>query len=246
MSADNIAVGAGSARKVQIWLLIGGGVVAAAQIGKAMISMPMIRIDMAFGLGLAGLIAATFATLGAFFGLGAGVLVRRSGVRRSLIVGMGAIMIGNLIGAAAPNEVVWLIARVIEGAGFFATVLAIPSMLARIVTGDERDFVMAMWSAYMPAGIMLMLLVGPLVPIIGWRNLWVTNALVAGACGVLLAIRAPSLTGAVLAEPTESFFSDVAHRPQSPLPDARACVLCLLMHDVLARLCPAGAPHVAE
>jgi MFS transporter, DHA1 family, inner membrane transport protein len=105
---------------------------------------------------------------------------------------------------------------VIEGAGFFATVLAIPSMLARIVTGDERDFVMAMWSAYMPAGIMVMLLVGPLVPIIGWRNLWFTNALVAGACGVLLATCAPRLTGAVLAEPTDRVFSDVARIVRNP------------------------------
>jgi MFS family permease len=90
---------------------------------------------------------ATSATLGAFFGLGAGVVVRRSGVRRSLIVGMGAIVIGNLIGAIAPNEFILLAARVIEGAGFFSTVLAIPSILARIVTGHERDFVTAMWSA---------------------------------------------------------------------------------------------------
>jgi MFS family permease len=110
-------------------LLIGSGVVAAAQIGKAIISIPMIRADMAFGLDLAGLIVALLATLGALFGLGAGVLVRRSGVRRSLIVGMGAIACGNLIGAAAPNEFVLLTARIVEGAGFFATVLAIASIL---------------------------------------------------------------------------------------------------------------------
>jgi MFS transporter, DHA1 family, inner membrane transport protein len=199
----------GSARKVQIWLLIGSGVVAAAQIGKAIISIPTIRTDMALGLDLAGLIVATFATLGAFFGLGAGVLVRRSSVRRSLIVGMGAITIGNLIGAAAPNEFVLLIARIVEGA-------AIPSMLVRIVTGEERDFVMAMWSAYMPAGIMLMLLIGPLLPIIGWRNLWIANALVVGACGVLLAIYAPPPTGATLLEPTDRLLSDVARIVRSP------------------------------
>jgi DHA1 family inner membrane transport protein len=199
----------GSARKVQIWLLIGSGVVAAAQIGKAIISIPTIRTDMALGLDLAGLIVATFATLGAFFGLGARVLVRRSSVRRSLIVGMGAITIGNLIGAAAPNEFVLLIARIVEGA-------AISSMLVRIVTGEERDFVMAMWSAYMPAGIMLMLLIGPLLPIIGWRNLWIANALVVGACGVLLAIYAPPPTGATLLEPTDRLLSDVARIVRSP------------------------------
>ena len=62
-------------------LLIGSGVVAAAQIGKAIISIPMIRSDLALGLDLAGLIVATFATLGAMTGIGAGLVVGRLGVR---------------------------------------------------------------------------------------------------------------------------------------------------------------------
>jgi hypothetical protein len=68
---------------------------------------------------------------------------------------MGVITLGNLIGAATPNEFVLLTARIIEGTGFLGAVLAIPSMLARITTRGEREFVMAVWSAYMPAEIML-------------------------------------------------------------------------------------------
>jgi MFS family permease len=90
------------------------------------------------------------------------------------------------------------------------------NVAARIVTRGERDFVMAVWSAYMPAGIMLMLLVGPLLPIIGWRNLWIVNALVTGACGVLLAICAPRLRDAVPLNPTDRFFSDVARIARNP------------------------------
>src|SRR5207248_5685868 len=52
------------AGKLQVLLLMGSGVVAAAQIGKAIIAVPMIRSDLALGLGLAGLIVAMFATLG--------------------------------------------------------------------------------------------------------------------------------------------------------------------------------------
>jgi MFS transporter, DHA1 family, inner membrane transport protein len=40
--------------------------------------------------------------------------------------------------------------------------------------------------------------------------------LVAGACGVLLAISAPRLTGAALVEPTERFFSDVVRIVRNP------------------------------
>lgn len=180
------------AGKLQVLLLMGSGVVAAAQIGKAIISVPIIRSDLALGLDLAGLIVATFATLGAMTGIGAGLVVDRLGAGRSLIGGMSVITFGNVIGASAPDQLVLLVARIIEGVGFLAVVVAIPSMLAQLVTREKRDFVMAAWSAYMPIGIMLMLLVAPLLPTIGWRSFWLANSLVTGSCAILLAIHAPS------------------------------------------------------
>jgi Major Facilitator Superfamily len=106
--------------------------------------------DLSLGLDLAALIVAIFATMGATMGIGAGVVVGRLGVRRSRIGGMGAIAVGNVIGAGASDELVLLAARTIEGVGFFGVVLAIPSMLTQLVPRDARDFVMAVWSAYMP------------------------------------------------------------------------------------------------
>ncbi len=192
------------AGKLQVLLLMGSGVVAAAQIGKAIIAVPMIRSDLALGLDLAGLIVATFATLGATTGIAAGLVVSRLGAGRSLVGGMWVITLGNVIGASAPDEFVLLVARTIEGVGFLAVVLAIPSMLAQLVTREKRDFVMAAWSAYMPIGIMLMLLVAPLLPTIGWRNFWLANALATGSCAILLAIHAPTTVRAGAAR----FFAD--------------------------------------
>jgi len=194
---------------LRVLLLVGSGLVASAQIGKAIISIPLIRNDLALGLDLAGLIVAIFATLGATLGIGAGVLVGRLGIRRSLIGGMGAVAVGNVIGAGAPDEYVLLAARVIEGIGFMGVVLAIPSMLAQLVRRDVRDTVMAVWSAYMPAGIMLMLFAGPLLPTIGWRKFWFANALLASACTVLLALYAPAMSTAPR-EATSRFLAEVA------------------------------------
>jgi predicted MFS family arabinose efflux permease len=188
-------------------LLIGSGIVAAAQIGKAIITVPMIRGDLALGLDLAGLVVAIFAAMGATMGIGAGVVVGRLGVRRSLIGGMGAIAIGNLVGAGASGEFVLLAARVIEGVGFFGVVLAIPSTLAQAAPRDTRDFVMAIWSAYMPAGIMLMLFAAPLLPLIGWRSFWLANAAVASTCAILLVMYAPA--SATARDPGDRFFQEV-------------------------------------
>ena len=60
----------------RVGLLMASGVMAAAQIGKAIISIPLIRAEMGIGLDLAGLIVGIFATLGAIFGTGAGILVQ--------------------------------------------------------------------------------------------------------------------------------------------------------------------------
>jgi predicted MFS family arabinose efflux permease len=203
------------ARRFDVGLLIASGGVASAQIGKAIISLPMIRGEMALGFDGAAMIVATFATLGALMGIGAGVVVGRLGVRRSLIGGMTTIALGNAIGAGAPNVFVLLGARIVEGVGFFGVVLAIPTMLARIVEREKRDFVMAAWSAYMPAGITLMLLAGPLLTTIGWRNLWLANALVASAFGILLATLTPAVPKTA-GEPARRFFAEVATVVRQP------------------------------
>jgi MFS family permease len=203
------------AGKLQVLLLMGSGVVAAAQIGKAIIAVPMIRSDLALGLDLAGLIVATFATLGAATGIAAGLVVSRLGAGRCLVCGMGVITLGNVIGASALDALVLLAARIIEGVGFLAVVLAIPSVLAQLVTREKRDFVMAAWSAYMPIGIMLMLLVAPMLPTIGWRGFWLANALATGSCTILLAIHAPA-TRATADVEAARFFADalaIVHQP---------------------------------
>src|SRR6516165_8419527 len=213
---DSITTTAPIAWRGHVCLLIASGVLATAQIGKAIISIPLIRDDMMLNPGVASLIVAAFATLGAFFGLGAGIAVPRLDDRRALILGMAVITIGSLIGAAAPNEAILLAARIFEGAGFLGVVLAIPSILARIVPSAQRRLVMAIWPTYMPAGMMLMLLLGPLLPIIGWRNLWLATALLTGGCCLALAIFAPRLPKAISPEPTEHFYSDIARILRDP------------------------------
>jgi predicted MFS family arabinose efflux permease len=67
----------------------------------------------------------------------------------------------------------------------------------------------------MPAGIMLMLFVGPLLPAIGWRNFWLANAATAALCSVLLALKAPVLPAAVC-EPSGRFFAEVVDVVRHP------------------------------
>lgn len=157
------------------------GVFAAAQVGKAIICMPVIRVEMYLGLDVAGLLVAVFATLGALGGVGAGAIVSRIGLHRSLVGGLSVVAAGNVLGFYASDAQTLLVARILEGVGFFGVVLSVPSLLAGLLSGANRNFVMAIWSAYMPTGIMLMLLLAPALPAIGWRHLWLANGVIAAA-----------------------------------------------------------------
>jgi predicted MFS family arabinose efflux permease len=77
-----------------------------------------------------------------------------------------------------------------------------------MVDRERRDFVMSLWSAYMPAGIALMLLIAPLLSAIGWRLLWVSSAGAAGLFAVLLFVTIPRTTPKV-GQQRRRWFEDV-------------------------------------
>jgi MFS family permease len=169
-----------------VCLLFFGGTVAAAQVGKAIVSLPLMRGDMNFGIDVAAAILSVFATLGATFGLGGGALVSWIEARRAVLFGMIGLAVGNSCAVVATGIAPLMAARVIEGAGFFGVVLATPSLISKLAAARDRDLVMGLWSAYMPIGILAMLVLGPALPMIGWQHLWLGNAAVAGLLAVAL------------------------------------------------------------
>jgi len=171
--------------------LIGAGIIAAAQIGKASIAVPLIRADFDIGHDAAGLMVGMFATLGAALGIFLGAAVAYVGVRRALVGGMAVVALGNGFGAIANDATALLVARFVEGIGFFGIMIAIPSLLAQTASGRAKDFAMAVWTAAIPSGIAFMLLAGPLLSASGWRSLWLVNAVVALTYCVLLARKTP-------------------------------------------------------
>src|SRR5262249_10974082 len=79
--------------KGRLILLFAGGILAGAQVGKAIVSLPLMNIE----IHVAGLILAVFATLGAIAGIAGGAGVSWLGARNSLIAGLLAIAAGNML-----------------------------------------------------------------------------------------------------------------------------------------------------
>lgn len=172
-------------------VVVGSGIVTALQVGKTAIATPMLLSDMGLDLTAAGWLTGIFAVLGLVGGIPAGALVTAIGDRRMLILGLGAIAVGTVTGATAPGYSVLLASRVLEGLGFLLVTVAGPAILHRVVRSGQRDLAFALWSSFMPAGMALAMLAGPLFS--DWRMLWWGNAGLAAAAIVAAWAAVPAL-----------------------------------------------------
>jgi MFS family permease len=175
-------------RSVTDWrsirILIVAGFVAAFHVGKAAIAVPLLRADLNLSLLIASIIVSAFATLGALGGLAAGVAVSRLPTRDTVIGGLLVIGAGSMLGAAATSWPILLATRAIEGCGFLAVVIAIPSLIRVLAAPRDRAFALACWGVYLPAGSAIMMLAGPSLSAFGWQGLWLVN----GASAILYAL----------------------------------------------------------
>lgn len=170
-----------------VTVVIATGIVAALQVGKAAIAMPLVQAEFGLDLGTLGWLASIFAVLGMVGGIPASTLAVGWGARRVLLLGLLAVALGAFLGAAAPRFSMLLASRVVEGLGFLLVIIAGPSILQRIAAPAQRDLAMALWSCFMPTGIALAMLAG--LWLTDWRLIWqITGALAVIAIGLTLLV----------------------------------------------------------
>ncbi len=173
---------------MQVALILLAGVVAAAQIGKAAIAIPLLRQDFDLDLVAASWFLGAFAVLGAIGGIVAGYVASSFPMQRVIVAGLIFIAIGNCVGAVSPDAGTLLASRVFEGLGFLAIVVSAPALLRNIAPEAYLPIIISCWSAYIPVGTALMMLIGPFIMQGGWRVLWLTNAALAGLLALSLVL----------------------------------------------------------
>lgn len=225
-------------RWVAVAVVVASGVVAALQVGKGAIALPALRAEFGLGLEAAGWIMSVFALLGVVGGIPAGAAVARFGDRRLLALGLAALALGSVVGSVAGSFPLLLATRVLEGLGFLLVVVAAPALLQRIVAAPDRDLAFGIWSAFMPAGMAIALLLG--AALAGWRPFWLANAVLAGAFVLLLllAVRAPGRALDDLSWREIGRDAVLTATSRGPLLLAGAFVLYSLLYFALASFLP--------
>jgi MFS family permease len=174
-----------------------GGLVCGAYVGKVPPALPLQRASLELGLVEAAFIATTFNVVGLAAGMFFGVLADRWGHRRAGLAGLALMCAAGAFGAVAWNFASLLASRFVEGIGFMLyTVAGSALMAATMPEGGERLKAMGLWSAYLPAGASLALLVAPTVLSFGgWRALWIVLSAAGAVCFLWVARAAPAPHG---------------------------------------------------
>ncbi|MCW5733130.1 MAG: MFS transporter [Enhydrobacter sp.] len=164
---------------------------AAFHVGKVPPSLPSIREELGASLRQAGWLLSTVNLVTALGGMAIALTANRFGHRRLIVLGTALCFAASLVGAMSGSVETLMAARVVEGLGFIAVVVAIPTLLLRIATPRDQRLAMALWTTYMPAGAGSMMLVAALVlPGTSWRIAWMVAAAASAAMLAALLVRA--------------------------------------------------------
>lgn len=191
-------------------LLVGTGYVVSFQIGKGPPAIPLLHDDLGVDGVVAGLVLSISAITAAVAGVGFGQLADRIGRRRMVLAGLSLTAAAGAVGAASNSVAMLLVTRVVEGVGFTATAVAVPSLIAAIVRkpADQR-LALGLWSSYIAMGSAILLLIAPLVFAAGgWRLMWLVAAAGAALAAVAVAWRIPDVGQPLRARP-EPFATSV-------------------------------------
>ena len=150
-----------------------GGVVVGYAVGKVPPTIGLISDEFGLDKVTAGWLASIFFAYGAGFGVLTGMAGGRIGARALLLTGVLVLVLSGVAGAFATGAAMLLAVRVFEGISFAAIVASVPKITVDAARPEDRELALGIWSAYMPAGMALAMVIAPfLAEPLGWRSLW--------------------------------------------------------------------------
>ena len=164
--------------EAQAWLIIAAGTVAALHVGKLPAALPVLQAQLHISLLQSGFLLSAVQGSGMLLGLLIGQWVDGRGLRRCMIGGLILLTLASAMGAATAGWSQWTIwglmmTRLVEGVGFLLTVLPGPALLRRTLAADRLTPFLGYWGTYMPTGMSLALLLGPLwLQHADWPSWW--------------------------------------------------------------------------
>jgi len=158
---------------LSIWALFLAGCTLAVHVGKFPAALPLLVEEFDLTLAQTGNLVSVYALLIACGALFVGFMVARIGYVLFATTGIALCMTGSVAGAYADTLSVLMLSRIVEGLGWLAGVVALPSILNALAAPKDRPVVMGLWGSFMPIGGGGMLFLAPVFQSIGgWQLSW--------------------------------------------------------------------------
>ncbi len=163
-------------------------VAGAVQVGRIAPVATAIQVDAQFDLVTIGWLVSLITLASAAFGLIAGYWVVRIGLRTALVAGACVMGLCATVAALVPVAPVLLGARVLEGLGYLAVVVAAPTLIAREASGRDTPFALALFGTFFTLGLSLAAFGGGAMSEgVGWRGWFIASAALVVAVGLAAA-----------------------------------------------------------
>jgi len=172
------------------------GVSVALHVGKLPPAVPALQAGLGISLVEAGFLLSLVQVAGMTLGLAVGLAADVLGLRRCMLSGLALLAVASALGAAVqpgPHALSWLlILRALEGLGFLLAAMPGPALIRQLAPIGREKFTLGLWSAYMPFGVTLALLAGPLlIGWTGWRGWWGLLSLLSALASLGLVLWVP-------------------------------------------------------
>jgi len=153
------------------------GVAGAIQVGRVAPVATFLQQDLELDLLSLGWLVSLITLASALFGLLAGYLVVKNGLRASIV--LGALLMGcsALIAAFAASVPMLTGSRIFEGIGYLVVVVSAPTLIARDASAKDVPFALAMWGTFFTLGLSIAAFAGGMVSeVAGWRGWFFTSS----------------------------------------------------------------------
>lgn len=155
------------------WVLLLAGISAAVHLGKLPPAIPALQSALGITWVQAGFLLSLVQAAAMAFGVVAGLVAERIGLKRSMLCGLVLLSAGSLLGSAAHRATALLVLRAVEGFGVLLVTVPAPALIRQSVEPHDSARMLGWWGGYMPLGTALALLLGPVViGHIGWSGWW--------------------------------------------------------------------------
>ncbi|MDR1728285.1 MAG: MFS transporter [Acidobacteriota bacterium] len=151
----------------------------------------MTMIEKAFGMDsvASGDLMSIFSIMGFVLAIPAGFILKRFGIKPTILFSVGTVAVGTALGAIAKTSTMLFVGRFVEGIGMGLVMVAAPLAISLWFPPQNRALPTGLWATSVGVGNVLTLWVAPSVAKEhGWQSVWWAGAAFAALAFVLFAV----------------------------------------------------------